>query len=105
MTVYAGVHGGVTVLVLMVVVSLSVLVLMVVVSLSVQVVGYQTNVIVVSAMGLVLAAALLVALLGYRLLQWRRGGKGRGADSVDVLNPLRAKVLVALGAALMLVDL
>ena len=70
-----------------------------------QVLSYQTNVIVLTAMGVLLASAILVAMLVYRLRKCRRGNKDDAVEYIAVLLPERAKIIIGLGAAVMLVDL
>ena len=72
---------------------------------AVQVLSYQTNVIVVTAMGGLLALAVLVTMLVYRLRLWRRGNKDDSVDYVVGLLPRRAKIIIGIGAAVTLVDL
>ena len=72
---------------------------------AVQVLSYQTNVIVVTAMGGLLALAILVTMLVYRLRLWRRGNKDDSVDYIAGLLPRRAKIIIGIGAAVMLVDL
>lgn len=66
---------------------------------------YQTNVIVVTAIGALLAAAILVTLGVYLLVKWRRGHKDAFLLYIPPLSPSRVKVIVGVGAVFMALDL
>ena len=66
---------------------------------------YQTNVIVVSAIGGALALAMVLSVVGYILRRCRRGGRDEFLVNVADLVAKRYQVILGLGAALMTVDL
>ncbi|XP_076461496.1 uncharacterized protein LOC143293987 [Babylonia areolata] len=69
-----------------------------------EVLSYQTNVIVVASLGCAIAVAILAVVVVYFIRRCRRGGRDEFLVRVSELVARHHKVLLLLGAALMLVD-
>ncbi|PVD29659.1 hypothetical protein C0Q70_08914 [Pomacea canaliculata] len=70
-----------------------------------EVLGYQTNVVVVTGLGALLAVVILLSLMIYIGFKWRRRGKDALLFHFPPLTPLRGRLLIVFGAVFMAVDL